>query len=76
MKTEAVSERSNPLAGRCPRCGGFFVAVDRATFAFGTSSAMDLLEWRCADCGHKAREVRRITGGSNGEWPASKFAGQ
>ncbi len=76
MKTETVSERANPLAGRCPRCGGYFVAVDRAMFAFGTPRAMDLLAWRCADCGHKAREIRRLAGSSDGEWPASKYADQ
>ena len=76
MKTETVSERAHLLAGRCPRCEGFFVAVELATFAFGTPSAMDLLEWKCADCGHKAREIRRLAGSSDGQWPASKFANQ
>jgi hypothetical protein len=76
MKTETVTERANPFAGRCPRCEGFFVARDRSTFAYGAPRISDLLEWRCADCGHQAREVRRLAGGSDGEWPASKFANQ
>ncbi len=74
MQTEIARDGANPLAGRCPRCEGFFLAVDRTPFAFGTPRASDLLQWRCADCGHMAREVRRLAGGSNGEWPASKFA--
>lgn len=76
MKTEVVNERTNPIAGRCPRCEGFFVAVGRTAFAFGTPRASDLLEWRCIDCGHKAREVRRLAGSPDGMWPASKFANQ
>lgn len=73
MKSVSTNETANPVAGRCPRCGGFFVAVGRTGRAFGTPGACDLLEWRCADCGHEQREVRRLANGKKGEWPASKF---
>ncbi len=74
MKTQRVSATANPLAGHCPMCGGYFLAMSRTRRAFSTPSASDLLEWKCADCGHEQREVRRLANGAKGEWPASKFA--
>jgi hypothetical protein len=50
-----------------------FAVLGRMVLGSGTPEAMDVLEWKCADCDYEEKECRRMADGSDGAWPLSRY---
>ena len=68
-----MRRNSMPEIGSCPHCAGELLVIGRIGEHIGTTSATDVLLWRCPKCEFTAKETRYLVDGIDGDWPPSKF---